>query len=456
MSLFSNQLSVAPLITDYRLLITEYTPTSSYNRIKLMKAQAEAGSLRPFLTLWIGQAISLLGSQLVQFALIWWLTQSTGSAIVLTTASLVGLLPQVILGPFVGVLVDRWNRRWTMFLADSGVMVATLLLALLFWLGVAQLWHVYAILFLRAVAGSFHWPAMTASTSLMVPDEHLTRIQGLNQMLNGGLNIIAAPLGALLVSLMPLQAILLIDAATALFAIVPLLFVVVPQPAQAEVLGVSPTVTFWEDMKVGLRYVRNWPGLLILMGLAMIINFLVHPTIALLPLLVTNHFHGGAYHLSAIEVGIGVGIIAGGVTLSGWGGFRKKITTSLVGLIGISVGLLVIGFTPATLFWLAVGGMFVSGFMMSLANGPVMAIIQSVVAPEKQGRVLTLLVSFSSGMAPIGLIFAGPLAEAFGVQVWFLLSGAIMLVLGSASFLVPALIKIEEEAPMYQKTAVSN
>lgn len=424
-----------------------------------MKAQAEAGRLRPFLTLWIGQAISLLGSQLVQFALIWWLTESTGSAIVLTIASLVGLLPQVILGPFVGVLVDRWNRRWTLFLADSGVMAATLLLALLFWLGVAQLWHVYAILFLRAVAGSFHWPAMTASTSLMVPDEHLTRIQGLNQMLNGGLNIIAAPLGALLVSLLPLQAILLIDAATALFAIVPLLFVVVPQPQKENVAGetaVSASVTFWEDMNIGLRYVRNWPGLLILMGLAMIINFLVHPTMTLLPLLVTNHFHGGAYHLSAIEVGLGVGIIAGGLALGGWGGFRKKIITSLAGLIGLSVGLLIIGFTPDNLFWLAVGGMFLGGFMLSLCNGPVLAIIQSVVAPEKQGRVFTLLASASSGIAPIGLIFAGPLAEAFGVQIWFVLSGVIMLVASSASLLVPALIHIEEEAPMYQTTAVSS
>ncbi|MCB0000509.1 MAG: MFS transporter, partial [Anaerolineales bacterium] len=246
----------------------------------------------------------------------------------------------------------------------------------------------------------FHWPAMTASTSLMVPEEHLTRIQGLNQMLNGGLNIIAAPLGALLVSLLPLQAILLIDAATAVFAIVPLLFVVVPQPIKEEIGGVSAAITFWEDMKIGLRYVRNWPGLLVLMGLAMIINFLVHPTITLLPLLVTNHFQGGAYHLSAIEVGIGVGIIAGGLALGGWGGFRKKILTSLAGLIGISLGLLVIGFTPANLFWLAVGGMAFTGFMLSLTNGPVMAIIQSVVAPEKQGRVFTLLASVSSGISP--------------------------------------------------------
>lgn len=425
-----------------------------------MNAQAEAGSLRPFLTLWIGQALSLLGSQLVQFALIWWLTETTASAIVLTTASLVGLLPQVIVGPFVGVLVDRWNRRWTMFIADSTVMVATLLLALLFWLDVAQLWHIFAILFLRAVAGSFHWPAMAASTSLMVPEKHLTRIQGLNQMLNGGLNIIAAPLGALLVSLLPLSPILLIDAATALFAIVPLLFVAVPQPPKQEMGGetaVFTAATFWKEMKGGLSYVRNWPGLLILMSLAMIINFLVHPTMTLLPLLVTTHFGGGAYHLSAVEVGLGAGAIAGGIALSGWGGFHKKIVTSLIGLIGISVGLLAIGFTPATLFWLAVGNLFVVGFMISLANGPVLAIIQSVVAPEKQGRVFTLLASFTSGMAPIGLIFAGPVAEAFGVRSWFVLSGAVMLLASGASFFVPAIMQIEEEAPMYQTTtAVSS
>lgn len=420
-----------------------------------MKAQAEVGSLRPFLTLWIGQAISLFGSQLVQFALIWWLTQTTGSAIVLTTASLVGLLPQVILGPFVGVLVDRWNRRWTMFVADSAVMIATLVLALLFWLNVVQLWHIFLVLFFRAVAGSFHWPAMTASTTLMVPEKHLTRIQGLNQTLNGGLNIAAAPLGALLVSLLPLQGILAIDAATALFAIVPLLFIVVPQPQREQMMGeetaVSPT-TFWDEMNVGLRYVRGWPALLIIMGIAMLLNFLIHPTFALMPLLITTHFQGGAFHLSAIEVAFGLGIVGGGIALSSWDGFQNKMHLSLAAAIGFGLSLLIVSLTPATLFWLAVVGMFSGGFMLSLLNGPIMAIIQSVVAPEKQGRVFTLLSSFSSGMAPLGLIFAGPIADVFGVRSWLFISAIVMIIVGGASFFVPSVIHIAEEAHLYQGT----
>ena len=400
--------------------------------------------LRAFLFLWSGQAISLLGSQIVQFALIWWLTEQSGSAVVLAAASLVGLLPQVLLGPFLGVLIDRWNRRTTMFVADSTVMLATLLLALLFLLGVVELWHIYAILFVRALAGSLHWPAMTASTSLMVPKAHLTRIQGLNQALNGGMNIAAAPLGALLVSTMPLQGILLIDALTALFALIPLLIVHIPQPEGVEeALSIS---SFIEEMKGGLQYVRGWPALMMLMGIAMLVNFMLHPAFSLLPLLITDHFGGGAFHLSAFNVAFGVGIIAGGALLASWGGFRNRMVTSLVGAIGFGLSLLLVGSTPVSLFWLAVVGMGTSGLMMSFLNGPVMAIIQSVVAPDKQGRVFTLLASASAGMAPLGLILAGPLADTLGVRSWLLLSGGTMLLIGIACFGMPSLMQIEQRA----------
>ena len=141
--------------------------------------------LRPFFILWAGQALSLVGSAVVQFALIWWLTQETGSATILATASLVGFIPQIFLGPFVGVLVDRWSRRWTMFLADSMIAAATVVLAYLFWIEAIQIWHVMSLLFIRSLGSAFHFPAMQASTSLMVPKEQLTRIQGINQVLEG-------------------------------------------------------------------------------------------------------------------------------------------------------------------------------------------------------------------------------------------------------------------------------
>ena len=134
-----------------------------------------------FFTLWIGQALSLLGSQLVQFAIIWYLTKKTNSATALAIASLMGLLPQVVLSPFIGTWVDRGNRRFIMIIADATVAFATLILVVLFALGHADIGHIYALLFVRAVAGGFHQSAFGASVILLVPKDHLARVQGFNQ-----------------------------------------------------------------------------------------------------------------------------------------------------------------------------------------------------------------------------------------------------------------------------------
>lgn len=237
-----------------------------------------------FFTIWSGQALSILGSQLVQFALIWYLTVQTGSATVLATASLVGMLPTVILGPFVGTLVDRWNRRSIMLVADGIVALATIVLVILFALDVVQVWHIYTVMFIRSLAGAFHSNAMGASTSLMVPVEYLTRIQGLNQMLNGGLNIVAAPLGALLLGILPMQGILAIDMVTALTAILPLSFIKIPQPERLE----QASSTVWQDFKAGLRYVLGWKGLRIASLGTVAINFTIIPAFSLLPLMVKD------------------------------------------------------------------------------------------------------------------------------------------------------------------------
>jgi MFS transporter, DHA3 family, macrolide efflux protein len=403
-------------------------------------------SLKPFLVLWSGQAISLLGSQLVQFALIWWLTQKTGSATVLATASLMGLLPQVVLGPFVGVLVDRWNRRLTMLVADSLVALATVFLAYLFWIEVAAIWHVFLILFIRALAGAFHWPSMQASTSLMVPEEHLTRIQGLNQILNGGLNIISAPLGALLIGILPLQGILAIDVVTAALAIIILFFIRIPQPERLAEAAIVQT-SFWQEMREGLQYVRGWRALMLMLGLSVGLNFLLNPAFSLLPLLVTKHFQGGAIQLGAMESALGIGVLLGGLTLGAWGGFKRRMVTALAALIAFGLSVFLIGITPATLFSLAVGGMFGVGMMMTLANGPIIAVMQAIVEPDKQGRVFSLIGSLSGAMSPLGLMIAGPVADAIGVRAWFVMAGVAMVLAGVVGFLTPALLNIENGRP---------
>jgi DHA3 family macrolide efflux protein-like MFS transporter len=398
-----------------------------------------------FFTIWGGQAVSLFGSRLVQFALIWWLTRQTGSATVLAIASLVGLLPQVILGPFVGTLVDRGRRRWIMVLADGVIALATLLLAVLFALGVAEVWSIYVLLFVRAIGGAFHWPAMSASTALMVPKEHLTRVQGFNQMLQGGLGILSAPLGALLVEVMTTQGILAIDVVTALFAIVPLFFIAIPETArQTGAQDIDEKIPFWQDFRAGLDYVRAWPGLIMLMLIAMIINFVLNPAAALEPLLVTEHFGGGALELGWLEAAFGIGILVGGIGLSVWGGFKKRIHTVLVGLCGLGIFFAVLGLLPANGFWYAVAAAFAAAITIPIINGPVHAIVQAAVEPEMQGRVFTLLGSLASAMAPLGLLIAGPVADAIGVQSWFVIGGVSAGLLGIGGFFIPALLNVEE------------
>ena len=399
----------------------------------------------PFFTVWGGQAASLLGSQLVQFALIWWLTQTTGSATVLATATLVGLLPNVFIGPIAGTLVDRWNRRWVMVCADGLIALATLVLALLFYLGNVQVWQVYLLLFLRSALGGFHWPAMAASTSLMVPQEHLARVQGANQALNGLLNIGAAPLGALLLVVLPMQGILSIDILTAMIAIGTLLVVSIPQPVRSD-LGAKGEAapSFWQDFRLGWRYVFTWPGMVYILILATLINLLLTPATSLMPILVTRQFHGQAFQLAWLELAWGVGVVAGGLALGIWGGFKRRIVTSLLGLVLIGAGMLGVGYVPSGYFLVAVALMFVVGFGGPIVDGPLFAMVQAIVAPEMQGRVFTIIVSFAHAVAPLGLLLAGPLADKFGVQVWFRVGGLATVLMAVAASFVPAIMHIED------------
>lgn len=408
-----------------------------------------------FFTIWSGQAISLVGSQLVQFALIWYLTVETGSATVLALASMAGMLPQVLLGPFAGTLVDRWNRRVVMLVADSLIALATVLLAVLFAIDIVAVWHIYLLMFLRSLGGSFHFNAMSASTSLMVPVEHLTRIQGINQMLNGGLNVISAPLGALLLTLLPIQSILLVDVGSALFAIIPLLFIPIPQPERSGE-PLDPGVkreTVWQDFKVGLRYVIGWPGLLIIGFMAVLINFVLAPAFSLLPLLVKDYFGGGAIQLGWVESAFGIGVITGGGILGAWGGFKRRILTTFLGLIGIGIGAFMLGLAPSSLLILAIAGSLVIGLMMPMVNGPIFAVMQSTVEPDIQARVMSLLGSVSAGAAPIGLAIAGPVSDLVGIQIWFVISGVICIVLALSGLAIPAVMNIESDRERAMVTA---
>ena len=398
---------------------------------------------RRFFTVWTGQAFSLFGSALVQFALIWWLTQKSGSATVLAIATLVGMLPQIVLGPFAGALVDRWNRRIIMMIADATIAAFSLLLAYLFATDTVQIWHIYAIMAVRALGGAFHYPAMSASTPLMVPESQLTRVNGLNQTLQGINGLIAPPIGALLISILPTQGILLIDVGTAMLAILPLFFIPIPQPKRQEDLGLIGKPSLLQDVREALAYIRSRPGLVAIIFMALFLNFLLVPTGSLLPLLITNHFSKGAIELGLINSVQGFGIIAGGIALSIWGGFKKKIVTSMIGIIGLGIGVMLMGLAPASLFIVAIIGSVLLGVMIPITNGPIGALLQSIIRPDMQGRVMSLLASGATAISPLGLLIAGPLSDALGIQVWFWAGGIICVLIGIAGFFVPAIMGIE-------------
>jgi len=403
--------------------------------------------MRPYWILWGGQALSLVGSQAVQFALIWWLTQQTGSATVLAAAAFLGLGPQIILGPVIGALVDRWNRKRILFLSDLVVALVSLALAVLFLTGTAGTLHVFAALLCRGLGGAFHAPTMLATTSLMVPKKHLTRIQGLNQVLQGGLNIIAAPLGALLLAWLSMGAILLVDVVTALFAILPLLFLSIPQPESDAVDGADKTSSLRREVLAGLGYLRRRSGHLALVCMASAINMCLVPAFSLLPLLVLQELGGDASLLGWMHAVLGVGFIAGGVLLGLWGGFNKRIVTMLVGLVGLGGAVLALGLTPSSGTLLALTFMFLVGAMAPLINGSAQAILQATVRPDFQGRVFTLMASLSGAMVPVGLGLAAPVADLMGVRAWYVASGLICAAMGALGFLIPAILRIEEDSP---------
>jgi DHA3 family macrolide efflux protein-like MFS transporter len=290
------------------------------------------------------------------------------------------------------------------------------------------------------VAGGFHQSAFGASVVLLVPKEHLARVQGFNQALYGGLNIISAPLGAYLLSVLPMQGILGIDVGTAMLAISILLFIRIPQP---ETKSAVPS-TFWQDFRAGFRYILAWRGLVILLGLVMVINFFYSATEPLTPLLITNHFLGDAGRLGWWLSSFAAGTVLGGLLLGMWGGFKRKVVTAQLGLILMGLSTAVVGLVPAGSFVIALIANSAVGFLLPIINGSFGATLQAAIAPEMQGRVFAFIFSAAMLVSPLALLVAGPFADAFGIQTWFLIAGISCVIMGISGFFSPDVMSMEK------------
>ena len=219
--------------------------------------RATSGWKVRFFTIWVGQTLSLIGTSLGSFALIWWFTTTTGSAAVLAAASLAAFLPRILLSPIAGVLVDRWSRKWVIVSSDGFIALVSLGLAWLSWTGSLQAWHLYAAAVCRSIGSAFHGPAMSASTSLLVPEKHLSRVSGLNMTLSGTLGLAGPMLGAVAIAFLPLHSVMMMNVVTAAFAIGPSSTL---RSRSQSTRRESRRESLWGNLVEAARYLRTAPG----------------------------------------------------------------------------------------------------------------------------------------------------------------------------------------------------
>jgi DHA3 family macrolide efflux protein-like MFS transporter len=385
----------------------------------------KAGSCwqRTFFAIWGGLALSRIGSTIAQFALVWWLTDLTGSAAVLASASALALVPQIVLGPVAGTYVDRWDRRITIIVSDGVMALLALALAWLFWAGRLEIWHVYVIMIARALGDIFHYPATQAATVMLVPGDQLARVHGLNQVLGGSIGVLGPPLGALALALLPLYGVMAIDVVTAAMAIVPLLFVRIPQPERHLAQGASAVL---QDMRAGFRYLWGLPGIVAVIALAVVLNFASAPIGTMMPLYVRNEFGGGAPELGLVEAAYGAGMIAGGAALSLWG--HRVKSRVVVGFGGLALsGLACVGaaLAPTAAVWALAACWLAMAAFNSIGNGTFMALLQGSIAPDMQGRANSALSSLVMLAIPLGLAISAPVVVWLGLRFLYLFSGVI-------------------------------
>jgi DHA3 family macrolide efflux protein-like MFS transporter len=399
---------------------------------------------KKFGIIWSGQIFSLLSSAIVNFSLVWWITKETGSATSLAIATLFALMPSIVLSPFIGVWIDRLNRKMIMIAADSFIAICSIAVALLYYFGVIEVWHIYILLFMRSVGGAFHIPAMQASVPLLAPEDQIGRVSGITQVIQSAANIAGPALGAMLIMAFSMEFIMLTDVFGALIACITLAFVKIPQPKPIENLdekGNNDTKanSVIKDMIIGIKAIHSNKALSVMTLVYVICVFIFMPLNAMYPLVVFDHFKGGAAEMGIIEVAFGIGMLIGAVFV-GINGIKSN-KVFLINLSYIIMGITFAGIAVLSpeQFPILVGLILLNGLSATLLNSPVMAIIQLQIAPEMLGRVISLFGSVITMPAVISLMATGIIADKIGIMNAFGIVGILIALLGIICFFIPIL-----------------
>lgn len=368
------------------------------------------------------QSISLFGSAIVQYAIMWHVTLTTQSGMMMTIFIICGFLPTFFLSPFAGVWADRYSRKKLIMLADGGIALATLVLALLFLSGYSYIWLLFIIAAIRAFGAGIQTPAVGAILPQIVPEDQLMRVNGINGSIQA-VTFFAAPMvSAALLSLFSLELVLFVDVITATIAIVTLSFLRMQKQAIND-----QQLSYVEDFKSGIRYIVNEPFLKPLFMFFALLFLLMAPSAFLTPLQVARTFGDDVWRLTAIELAFSVGMMLGGALIASWQGFTNRTHTMIFGGVAYAACTVAFGFIPN--FWVYVGFMGLCGVSLPIFNTPTMTMLQEKVDPNYLGRIFGVFSMISSSMMPLGMLIFGPLADIVAIKWLLIISGVIMIVL---------------------------
>ena len=416
---------------------------------------------------WFGQLISFIGSGLSSFGLGVWVYQSTGSITLFALISMFSNLPGALLGPFVGTLVDRWDRRKALLFSDLGAGISTTVILLLLLTGGLQLWHLYLAMFVSGTCAALRWPALMAATTQLVPKEQYARVNGLLQIVLVGQVLVSPLLAGVLIGLIGLQGIILFDFTTFLFAIGTLQTISIPRPEETAE-GKASKGSFLQETVYGWRYITARPGLFALMNLFSLVNLLMEMTVVLFTPLVLS-FGTPATLGSVMSLG-GIGYLAGSVVASTWKGTKHRAKTVIGSMFLMGMFMVVIGLQPTLASVMA--GTFMAMFCLPILSCTNQVIWQEKVASDLQGRVFAIRGAIVLATPPLAYLAAGPLSDRVfeplmaangllagslgriigtgqgrGIALLVICMGISVVLAAVAGYLNPHLRKVEDELP---------
>ncbi|MDR0323977.1 MAG: MFS transporter [Treponema sp.] len=366
-----------------------------------------------------GQALTLFGSMVVQYAILWHITLMTKSGTMMTLVTIVGFLPMFFISPFGGVWADRFNRKLVINISDGVIAFVSLVVALLLLAGYTHLSILLICAGIRGLGQGVQMPAVGAVIPQIVPAEHLTRVNGINASVQSLITLTSPMAGAAMMIFFPLESLFFLDVITAAIGISILIFFVKIPDLKKHTE--KKKISYFHDLKEGLYYIKNHKFVFkLILFFAMIMIFFT-PASLLTPLQVVRKFGDDVWRLSAIEIVFSVGYMLGGLLIAAWGGFKNRMFS--IALACFLVGLLSVGLGLSPFFWLYVGVIGFAGMVMPLFNTPIMVLMQSNVEPEFMGRVFSVFTMVSSSVMPFAMLIFGPVTDVISIDYLLVFAG---------------------------------